>query len=71
MLEPADLAQAVLNRLQALETIDPKLPSRDEGGVSPAKTQSPKVYPPTSIVVAPHVSPGAMGKRTRGKALTA
>lgn len=52
VLEPADLAQAVLNRLQALETIDPKLPSRDEGGVSPAKTQSPKVYPPTTIVVA-------------------
>ena len=52
VLEPADLAQAVLNRLQALETIDPKLPSRDEGGVSPAKTQSTKVYPPTSIVVA-------------------
>ena len=52
VLEPADLAQAVLRRLQALETIDPKLPSRDEGGVSPAKTQSPKVYPPTSIVVA-------------------
>lgn len=52
VLEPADLAQAVLNRLQALETIDPKLPSRDEGGVSPAKTQSTKVYPPTTIVVA-------------------
>jgi len=52
VLEPADLAQAVLNRLQALETIDPKLPSRDEGGVSPAKPQSPKVYPPTTIVVA-------------------
>ncbi|MBS4943015.1 MAG: WYL domain-containing protein [Actinomyces graevenitzii] len=52
VLEPADLAQAVLNRLQALETIDPKLPSRDEGGVSPAKTQSTKVYPPTCIVVA-------------------
>lgn len=52
VLEPADLAQAVLNRLQALETIDPKLPSHDEGGVSPAKTQSTKVYPPTSIVVA-------------------
>ena len=52
VLEPADLAQAVLNRLQALETIDPKLPSHDEGGVSPAKTQSTKVYPPTCIVVA-------------------
>mgnify|MGYP000885475592 CR=1 FL=1 len=52
VLEPANLAQAVLNRLQALETIDPKLPSHDEGGVSPAKTQSTKVYPPTSIVVA-------------------
>lgn len=52
VLEPADLAQAVLNRLQALETIDPKLPSRDEGGVSPAKIQSAKVYPPTTIVVA-------------------
>lgn len=52
VLEPADLAQAVLNRLQALETIDPKLPSRDEGGVSPVKTQSTKVYPPTCIVVA-------------------
>ena len=52
VLEPADLAQAVLTRLQALETVDPKLPSRDEGGVSPAKTQSPKVYPPTTIVVA-------------------
>ena len=52
VLEPADLAQAVLNRLQALETIDPKLPARDEGAVSPAKTQSTKVYPPTSIVVA-------------------
>ncbi len=52
VLEPADLAQAVLNRLQALETIDPKLPSRDEEGVSPAKTQSAKVYPPTTIVVA-------------------
>ena len=52
VLEPADLAQAVLNRLQALETIDPKLPSRDEGGVSRTKPQSPKVYPPTTIVVA-------------------
>ena len=52
VLEPADLAQAVLNRLQALETIDPKLPARDEGAVSPAKTQSTKVYPPTCIVVA-------------------
>ncbi len=52
VLEPADLAQAVLNRLQALETVDPKLPSRDEGGVSPAKIQSAKVYPPTTIVVA-------------------
>lgn len=52
VLEPADLAQAVLTRLQALETVDPKLPSRDEGGVSPAKIQSAKVYPPTSIVVA-------------------
>lgn len=52
VLEPADLAQAVLTRLQALETVDPKLPSRDEGGVSQAKPQSPKVYPPTSIVVA-------------------
>ena len=52
VLEPADLAQAVLNRLQALETIDPKLPSRDEGGVSATKPQSTKVYPPTTIVVA-------------------
>ena len=52
VLEPADLAQAVLTRLQALETVDPKLPSRDEGGVSRTKPQSPKVYPPTSIVVA-------------------
>lgn len=52
VLEPSDLAQAVLTRLQALETVDPKLPSRDEGGVSPAKIQSAKVYPPTSIVVA-------------------
>lgn len=52
VLEPADLAQAVLTRLQALEAIYPKLPSHDEGGVSPAKTQRAKVYPPTSIVVA-------------------
>lgn len=52
VLEPADLAQAVLTRLQALETVDPKLPACDEGGVSRTKTQSPKVYPPTSIVVA-------------------
>lgn len=52
VLEPADLAQAVLTRLQALEAIDPKLPARDEGAVSPAKTQSTKVYPPTCIVVA-------------------
>ncbi len=52
VLEPADLAQAVLTRFQALEAIDPKLPARDEGAVSPAKTQSTKVYPPTSIVVA-------------------
>lgn len=52
VLEPADLAQAVLTRLQALETVDPKLPACDEGGVSRTKPQSPKVYPPTSIVVA-------------------
>lgn len=52
VLEPADLAQAVLTRFQALEAIDPKLPARDEGAVSPAKTQSTKVYPPTCIVVA-------------------
>lgn len=52
VLEPADLAQAVLRRLQALETVDPKLPACDEGGVSRTKPQSPKVYPPTSIVVA-------------------
>ena len=52
VLEPADLAQAVLTRFQALEAIDPKLPARDEGTVSPAKTQSTKVYPPTCIVVA-------------------
>lgn len=52
VLEPADLAQAVLTRLQALEAIDPKLPARDEGAISPAKTQSTKVYPPTSIAVA-------------------
>lgn len=52
VLEPADLAQAVLTRLQALETVDPKLPACDEGGVSRTKPQSPKVYPPTTIVVA-------------------
>ncbi len=52
VLEPADLAQAVLTRFQALEAIDPKLPARDDGAVSPAKTQSTKVYPPTCIVVA-------------------
>ena len=52
VLEPADLAQAVLTRLQALETGYPKLPACDEGGVSRTKPQSPKVYPPTSIVVA-------------------
>lgn len=52
VLEPADLAQAVLTRLQALEAIDPKLPSRAQEVVSPAKTQSTKVYPPTCIVVA-------------------
>ena len=52
VLEPADLAKAVLTRLQALETVDPKLPACDEGGVSRTKPQSPKVYPPTSIVVA-------------------
>ena len=52
VLEPADIAQAVLTRLQALETVDPKLPACDEGGVSRTKPQSPKVYPPTSIVVA-------------------
>lgn len=52
VLEPADLAQAVLTRLQALETVDPKLPACDEGGVSRTKPQSPKVYPPTPIVVA-------------------
>ena len=52
VLAPADLAQAVLTRFQALEAIDPKLPARAQGAVSPAKTQSTKVYPPTCIVVA-------------------
>lgn len=51
VLEPADLAQAVLRRLQALENIEAK-PAHDEGAVSATKLQSPKVYPPTSIVVA-------------------
>lgn len=51
VLEPADLAQAVLRRLQALENIEAK-PAHDEGGVSRTKPKSPKVYPPTTIVVA-------------------
>lgn len=51
VLEPADLAQAVLRRLQALENIESK-PAHNEGGVSATKPQSPKVYPPTTIVVA-------------------